>query len=56
MTPDTVVVIVAILGTLALAKELPVNMRLKAELYDTGLAHEKIMTLKNVRNNPCIKS
>ncbi len=41
---------------MALAKELPVNMGLKAELYDTGLAHEKIMTLKNVRNKPCIKS
>lgn len=30
------------------AKEVPVNMKLKAELYDSGIRHEQIMALKNV--------
>ncbi len=42
------VAITAMLGTLSSAKELPVNMKLKAELYESGLVHERIMALKHV--------
>ncbi|KAK3314090.1 hypothetical protein B0H66DRAFT_643531 [Apodospora peruviana] len=36
----------ALLG-FASAKEMKVNMKLKAELYDSGVRHEQIMALKN---------
>lgn len=34
--------------SLALAKELPVNMALKKEIYETGAVHEQIMATKHV--------
>lgn len=37
------------LVAMALAKEMPVNMTLKAELYEGGLVHEQIMAVKHVR-------
>jgi hypothetical protein len=39
----------AALATFSSAKELSVNMELKAEIYDSGLVHEQIMALKHVR-------
>lgn len=30
------------------AKEMPVNMKLKAELYDSGIRHMEIMSMKEV--------
>jgi len=30
------------------AKEMAVNMKLKAELYDSGLRHMEIMSMRNV--------
>lgn len=38
----------ASLATLASAKEKAVDMKLKAELYDSGARHEHIMALKHV--------
>lgn len=40
----------AALFAVASAKEKAVNMTLKAEIYDTGIRHEEIMSLKHVRN------
>lgn len=47
LTPRVFVAVAAALGSLAAAKELPVNLELKAELYDSGVRHEQIMALKN---------
>jgi hypothetical protein len=46
---NAAVALVAALGVVVSAKEVPVNMQLKAELYDSGVVHERIMTLKHVR-------
>lgn len=40
-------VICSLLGAVS-GKEMAVNMKLKAEIYDNGLRHEQIMALKNV--------
>ncbi|KAK0625114.1 hypothetical protein B0T17DRAFT_558289 [Bombardia bombarda] len=45
-SPTAVVAIVTALAALASAREMEVNMELKAELYDSGLRHEQIMSLK----------
>lgn len=45
----TAVAVCSLTGMVS-AKELPVNMKLKAELYDSGIRHEQIMALKNVSN------
>jgi len=39
----------AALCAIASAKELPVDMARKAELYDSGIRHQQIMDRKNVR-------
>ena len=44
----TVGVVVLSLSSLASSKEMPVNMKLRAEVYANGLAHERIMTTKHV--------
>ena len=40
-------VICSLIGVVS-GKEMAVNMKLKAEMYDNGLRHEQIMALKNV--------
>ncbi len=40
--------LVAALSAITSAKELPVDLVLKAQLYDNGVRHEQIMQLKNV--------
>lgn len=45
----SLVAVAAVLGAVASAKEMPVNMTLKAELYEGGLVHEQIMAVKHVR-------
>ncbi len=50
-----IVAVTAMLGTLSSAKELPVNMELKAELYESGLVHEKIMAMKHVSDGSAIE-
>ena len=47
-TLNNMVAIMAALVTLTPAKELPVNMKLKAEMYETGVVHERIMATKHV--------
>lgn len=42
----------ASLAALASAKEKAVDMKLKAELYDSGARHEHIMALKHVSVPP----
>ena len=42
---------VAVLASTSLAKEMAVNMELKAELYDSGVRHEQIMAMKYVCEN-----
>lgn len=44
-------VICSLIGVVS-GKEMAVNMKLKAEIYDNGLRHEEIMALKNV----CIRN
>ncbi|KAK4235075.1 hypothetical protein C8A03DRAFT_46719 [Achaetomium macrosporum] len=44
---NAAIAVMAALGTLTSAKEVAVNMQLKAELYDSGVVHERIMTLKH---------
>lgn len=48
LTPKKTLAVMAIFAAIAAAKELPVNLELKAELYDSGIRHEQIMALKNV--------
>jgi hypothetical protein len=55
VTLTTVASIVAALAALVLAKELPVNMNLKAEMYEAGFVHEQIMALKHVSDRQSIK-
>ena len=38
----------AILPLVTFAKEMPVDMEVKAALYDSGVRHEEIMAMKNV--------
>ncbi|KAK4151660.1 hypothetical protein C8A00DRAFT_35702 [Chaetomidium leptoderma] len=44
---SVIVAFAAALGRWALAKELPVNMALKAEIYEGGFVHEQIMATKH---------
>ncbi|KAM7212689.1 hypothetical protein V8F06_011940 [Rhypophila decipiens] len=49
-TPNGVAAVAAAVCSLAgvaAGKEMKVNMKLKAELYDSGIRHEQIMALKN---------
>jgi hypothetical protein len=55
VTLTTVASIVAALAALVLAKELPVNMNLKVEMYEAGFVHEQIMALKHVSDRQSIK-
>jgi hypothetical protein len=56
MVPLTgTVVAITALAALAAAKELPVNMKLKAEMYDAGFVHEQIMALKHVSDRQSTK-
>jgi hypothetical protein len=50
MAPLSIATLVAGLAILSSAKELVVDMNLKAELYDSGLVHERIMATKEVSN------
>ncbi|KAK0702457.1 hypothetical protein B0T21DRAFT_342514 [Apiosordaria backusii] len=47
LTPKKTLAVTAVFAAIAAAKELPVNLELKAELYDSGVRHEQIMALKN---------
>lgn len=49
MKTSQVYAVAAAFGT-ALAKEVAPNAELAAELYDSGVRHEQIMALKEVRN------
>lgn len=49
MKTSQVYAVAAALGTV-LAKEVAPNAELAAELYDSGVRHEQIMALKEVRN------
>ena len=40
--------VIGALSALGSAKEMAVDMQLKKELYDSGLKHEEIISLKNV--------
>jgi hypothetical protein len=44
----------ALLATVASAKEMPVNEEKAARLYDSGKVHESIMARKKVRFQPDI--
>ncbi|KAK3689700.1 hypothetical protein B0T22DRAFT_423075 [Podospora appendiculata] len=46
LRPTAVIAAAAALCAFASAKEMAVNMELKAELYDSGVRHEQIMALK----------
>lgn len=46
----TVVAIVAAVVPLVCTKEMPVDMQLQAELYDSGVRHGEIIALKEVRD------
>ena len=48
MAPLKIVTLFAGLTVLSSAKELVVDMKLKAELYDPGLVHGRIMATKEV--------
>ena len=48
MAPLNIVTLVAGLAVLSSAKELVVDMKLKAKLYDPGLVHARIMATKEV--------
>ena len=50
MAPLNIGTLVAGLAVLSSAKELVVDMKLKAELYDPGLVHARIMATKEVRH------
>lgn len=49
MNTKHVVAVVATLIPLIFAKELAVDMQLKAQLFDSGLRHGEIVSLKEVR-------
>jgi hypothetical protein len=48
MAPLNIATLVAGLAVLSSAKELVVDMKLKAELYDPGHVHGRIMATKEV--------
>jgi hypothetical protein len=48
MRIQTTVVALGALGALSTAKETAVDMKLKAELFDSGVRHAQIMAIKNV--------
>jgi hypothetical protein len=50
-TSNTIGTIMLALMAIASAKELPVNMKLKAEMYENGVVHEHIMATKHVSDN-----
>jgi len=57
MTPGGIAAVAAVICSLVgvvSGKEMAVNMKLKAEIYDNGLRHEEIMALKNacIRHQP----
>lgn len=42
------VAIATVWATLSAAKEQPLNLDLRAEIYESGLVHQEIMALKQV--------
>jgi hypothetical protein len=54
-TVKSLVAVAAVLGVMASAKEMPVNMKLKADMYEGGLVHEQIMAVKHVSAVPDVE-
>ena len=48
MVPRALLAVSALLPSVSMAKEMAVDMELKAELFDSGVRHEQIMAMKNV--------